>query len=70
MIKSEIIDNTAVRHWSDANVKIRQIETGTLWNDAVDILPCQYTYEETDEPLDPEDIDDAEALAIITGGAT
>lgn len=68
MIKSEIIDNMVVRHWSDANVKLRQIETGTLWNDAVDILPCAYTYEETDEPLDPEDIDDAEALAIITGG--
>lgn len=68
MIKSEIYDNTVVRHWSDANVKIRQIETGTLWNDAVDILPCAYTYEETDEPLDPVEIDDTEALAIITGG--
>ena len=68
MIRSEIIDNMVVRHWSDANVKIRQIETGTLWNDAVDILPCAYTYEETDEPLDPVEIDDAEALAIITGG--
>lgn len=68
MIRTEIIDNMVVRHWSDANVKIRQIETGTLWNDAVDILPCAYTYEETDEPLDPVEIDDAEALAIITGG--
>lgn len=68
MIKSEVYDNMVVRHWSDANVKIRQIETGTLWNDAVDILPCAYTYEETDEPLDPAEIDDTEALAIITGG--
>lgn len=68
MIRSEIIDNMVVRHWSDANVKLRQIETGTLWNDAVDILPCAYTYEETDEPLDPVEIDDTEALAIITGG--
>lgn len=68
MIKSEIYDNTVVRHWSDANVKIRQIETGTLWNDAVDILPCAYTYEETDEPIEEADIDDSEALRIITGG--
>ena len=68
MIRSEIIDNMVIRHWSDANVKLRQVETGTLWNDAVDILPCAYTYEETDELLDPVEIDDAEALAIITGG--
>lgn len=74
MIRTATIEHApgaaVVRHWSDANVKIRQIETETLWNDAVDILPCAYTYEETDEPLDPVEIDDAEALAIITGGAT
>ena len=70
MIKQEIIDNTVVRHWSDAGVKIRQIETDTLWNDAVDILPCAFTYEETDIPIDDEEIDDSEALAILTGGAT
>ena len=50
-IQSEIIDNTVVRHWSDAGVKLRQIETDTLWNDAVDVLPCRYTYEETDIPM-------------------
>lgn len=68
MIQAEIIDNMVVRHWSDANMKIRQIETGTLWNDAVDIIPCPYTYEETDIPIDEVDIDAVEALAIITGG--
>lgn len=68
MLKSEIIDNTVVRHYSDAGVKLRQIETDTLWNDAVDIIPCQFTYEETDIPIDDEEIDDSEALRIITGG--
>ena len=68
MIRSEIIDNTVVRHWSDAGVKLRQIETDTLWNDAVDVLPCAFTYEETDIPVDDEDIDDSEALRIITEG--
>lgn len=38
--------------YSDNNVKIRQIETNTLWNDAINVKPCQYTYEETNEPLD------------------
>lgn len=68
MLKSEIFDNTVVRHWSDEGVKIRQVETDTLWNDAINVLPCAYTYEETDIPIDDEDVDDSEALAIITGG--
>ena len=30
---------------------IRQIETGILYEDAVDQAPCKYIYEETDEPI-------------------
>lgn len=30
---------------------IRQIETGEIYYDAVDVLPCRYTYEETDQPI-------------------
>jgi hypothetical protein len=30
---------------------IRQVETGIVYYDAVDVLPCKYTYEETDEPI-------------------
>lgn len=56
-----------IRHYSDAGMKIRQIETGIIYDDAVDVVPCRYTYEETDIPLDDYDIDDSEALQIITG---
>ena len=49
MIVSENISDTLVRHYSDAKKKIRQIETGIIYVEAVDILPCQYTYEEVDE---------------------
>jgi len=53
MIVSEYVDNnTRIRHWSDAGYKIRQTETGRVYDDAVDVLPCRYTYEETDEPVD------------------
>lgn len=55
------------RRYSDAGVKIRQIETGTLWNDAVDVVPCAYTYEETDIPIDDFELDDSEALSILVG---
>jgi len=56
-----------IRHYSDTGMKIRQIETDIIYDDAVDVVPCRYTYEETDIPLDDYDIDDSEALQIITG---
>ena len=40
------------RRYSDQNVKLRQVETGNLYEDAVDIVPCPYTYEETDIPIE------------------
>lgn len=51
MIIEEIISPTRVHHYSDAGMMIRQIETGRLYEDAVDRIPCRYTYEETDEPI-------------------
>ena len=41
-----------VRRYCDRNVMLRQVETGNLYEDAVDVVPCPYTYEETDVPLD------------------
>lgn len=58
---------TVERRYSDMNVKIRQVETGTVWNDAVNEKPCPFTYEETEEPIDDEELDDSEALEIIMG---
>ena len=40
-----------VKHYSDSGFKIRQIETGILYDDASDLVPCRYTYEETDIPI-------------------
>ena len=56
MIVSETLQDKFIRHYSDKNVRIRQIETGVLYDEAVDLLPCKYTYEETDEPISREEI--------------
>lgn len=58
-------DDGRVRHWANetesagdttATYRIRQIETGIVYDDAVDVIPCRYTYEVTDEPIEqPED---------------
>lgn len=55
MIVTEMIGDR-IRHYSDRGMKIRQVETGIIYEDAVDIVPCPYSYEETDEPI--EDVDD------------
>lgn len=70
MIVEQKINDTLVRHYSDAGLMIRQVETGTLYSDAVDVVPCRYTYEETDTPVEqtPEDLQDAAQAAKILLG--
>ena len=41
-----------IRHYSDKGMYILQKETGLEFEDAVDTLPCKYTYEETDKPIE------------------
>ncbi len=71
MIQTEMIDGR-IRHYSDAGLKIRQVETGVLYEDAVDVMPCRYTYEETDEPIEtheltPEELLQAAEAALMEG---
>ena len=52
MITEEYLkDGKLVRHVSDSGFLLRQIETGVKYASAVDVVPCVYTYEETDEPI-------------------
>ncbi len=37
-----------LKTYSDSGVMILQVETGEKYSEAVDIIPCPYTYEETD----------------------
>lgn len=59
------------RRYSDQGVKLRQIENGHPYEDAVDIVPCPYTYEETDISIDDLDEDataeDYEAALSVMG---
>lgn len=60
-----------VRTFSDKGVRIRQIETGAVYDEAVDVSPLRYTYEETDQPIEtlPEEDNSPEILRILMGGA-
>lgn len=57
------------RRYSDAGVKILQVETGTTWDDAIDVVPCRFTYEETDTPISEPEPSAEEVLDILLGGA-
>lgn len=53
MIISELIENeNRIRHYSDAGFRILQNETGIIYDDAVDVMPCKYTYSETTELIE------------------
>lgn len=57
-------NETLVRHWANeiaengtedfekATYKIKQVETGIVYSEAVDVVPCRYSYEVTDEKIE------------------
>ena len=47
----EVNGRTLVKHESDCGKMIRQVETGREYSSAVDVIPCKYTYEETDKDI-------------------
>lgn len=56
MIVTEYLrDGTLVKHYSDSGYMIEQVETGARYGEAVDIVPCPFTYVETDERDEAED---------------
>ena len=64
MIKTELLnDGTLIKHYSDAGFMLLQVETGVKYADPVDVVPCRYTYEETDELIEVEENDMSEIEA-------
>lgn len=47
-----------IKTFSDDGHQLLQVETGIVYDEAIDIYPCAFTYEEVEEenqePLDPE----------------
>ena len=50
-----------IKTWSDDETKaLLQVETGFVYDEAIDLYPCRYTYEEVDKPSKAEDSEDGE----------
>lgn len=66
MVIEEILNERLVRHYSDKGMKLKQVETGAVYDEAVDVIPCKYTYEETNETVEQDELADAiNALHIL-----
>lgn len=64
MIKTEYLnDGTLIKHYSDAGFMLLQVETGMKYSDPIDVVPCAYTYEETDELIEPKEMSETEEKA-------
>jgi hypothetical protein len=63
MILTEFLhDGTLIKHYSDKGVMLLQVETGVKYSDPVDLVPCRYTYVETEEPIETEETESEEVM--------
>ena len=51
------------RTYSDEGFYIRQIPTGIEYSEAIDVETAPYTYEETDKPIETEEMTETEEKA-------
>lgn len=67
MIRTEYLrDGTLIKHYSDTGYMLLQVETGIKYVDPVDVVPCRYTYVETDEYIEGnEEIGGDEFLEMV-----
>ena len=50
-----VANEKLVKHYSDKGMKIKQVETSNIYDSAVDIVPCNYTYKETKRRIEEAD---------------
>lgn len=61
------------RTYSDSKLMIRQVETGNVYAEAIDVENATYTYEETDMSIETDELTDMrlsaveQSINIITG---
>ena len=57
-VKEELLENNLIRHYAiDENgkhYKILQVETNIVYDEAIDVLPCRYSYKATSEEIQIE----------------
>lgn len=66
MILTELLyDGQLIRHYSDMGYDLLQNETGQIYSEAIDTIPCRFTYTEIVSTESEEEITSEELLAMI-----
>ena len=52
------------RTYSDRKLMIKQVETGDVYTEAIDVENAAYTYEETDMSIDADELTDMRLSAV------
>ena len=52
------------RTYSDSKLMIRQVETGNVYAEAIDVENAAYTYEETSMSIDADELTDMRLSAV------
>ena len=59
-LKTEIIDDKLIKHYAEDSqgnkYYIKQVETGIEYDEAIDVIPCRYTYSVTDKKIEDSEI--------------
>ena len=68
MILTEYLNNgTLIKHYSDKGYLLLQNETGMKYFEPVDIVPCPYTYTETEELNETEEFTSDDFMKMMEG---
>ena len=52
------------RTYSDSKLMIKQVETGNVYAEAIDVENAAYTYEETGMPIETDELTDMRLSAV------
>lgn len=67
MVVKEVLNEKFVKHHSNEGMKLKQVETGLVYDEAIDLIPCQYTYEETGIRVEQNELEDTISALNILG---
>lgn len=64
MILTEYLnDGTLIKHYSDKGFLLLQVETGAKYAEPIDVVPCVYTYTETEELIEEPEVEEKDEIA-------
>lgn len=60
-LKTIYLENNLIKHYAEDSqcnkYYIKQVETGIEYEEAIDVIPCRYTYVVTNKKIEEEEMD-------------